>query len=197
MKKTKTRTKKEKQDIAAEEPADEKTETPPESADAEAVAPAPDESLEQRLVRLQADFANYKKRVVRERTELYRRANEDLIADLLTVIDHYEMGLAEAERHDVHASVMDGFRLVYSQLMSTLRKYGLEEIEAEGRAFDPHVHECISHLPSAEHPPDTVIAQTRKGYRIGDQVVRASQVVVSSGPAEAPEDEPQNKPRDE
>lgn len=149
--------------------------------------PAQEEALSDRFIRLQADFANYRKRVQRERSETYQRAAEDIFGDFLPVVDHFELGLAEARKHKADESIVNGLQLVYDEWLNLLKKYGVEVIAAEGETFDPYVHECISHLPSEEHPQDVIMTETRRGYRLGDRILRASQVVVSSGPAEAEE----------
>lgn len=164
-----------------------------ESSDAEsapeASEPAPrseeDEALETRLLRLQADFDNYRKRTLRERTEWQRQATENVLADLLPVIDHYELGLKTARTQKTDASVLDGFQMVYEQFLAALKKHQVTPIAAEGETFDHNSHEAITYVPSEEHPADVIIAETRRGYKIGDKLLRASQVVVSSGPAEA------------
>jgi molecular chaperone GrpE len=153
-------------------------------------APAPPSELDQlkdRLLRLQADFDNFRKRSQRERLELSTRANEDLVGELLPVIDHFEIGLATALEHRTEPSVCDGFKMVYEQLLAALKKNGLTPIDAESSAFDPHLHEAVSHVPSGEYPADHIIAQTRRGYKLGDRLLRPVQVVVSSGPG-APRD---------
>lgn len=162
------------------------------AAEASAAAPAAEgkpseaEQLKERLLRLQADFDNYRKRVTRERTEFAQRATEDLVIELLPVLDHFELGLNTAREHRADASVREGFQLVYDQLMAALAKAGVTPIDAEGQVFNPHEHEAVTHLPSAEVPADTVMQQTRRGYRMGDRLLRAAQVVVSSGPPDAP-----------
>ncbi len=143
-----------------------------------------EEKHEARLLRLQADFENFRKRISRERDEWYQNANEELIIALLPVLDHFEMGLHTAEKHRVDQSVIDGFRMVYSQLEQTLSTFRLEPIDADGKDFDPHQHEAITYVPSEEHPVDTVIAQTRRGYKLGEKLIRPAQVVVSSGSSE-------------
>lgn len=145
-----------------------------------------EEPLQAQLVRLQADFDNFRKRTVRERTEWYQRANEDILLEILPVLDHFEMGLETARDHKTDKAVLDGFKLVYDQLMGTLKKFGLEPVDAAGEKFDPHLHEAMTHLPSAEHAEDVVMAQTRRGFMLGDKLLRPAQVVVSSGP---PQDE--------
>ncbi len=167
-----------------EEPsAQEQTGRPEESA-----APASkqeDEALEMRLLRLQADFDNYRKRMQRERGEWQRQAKEALLKDILPVLDHYELGLNTAVSQHVEQSVIDGFRMVYNQFDEALRKNQVTPIEAEGETFDHNLHEAITFVPSDEHPAQTVIAQTRRGYLYGDTLLRPAQVVVSSGPAES------------
>ena len=146
-----------------------------------------DESLRDQFIRLQADFANFRNRTQRERLELYQRANEDLLLELLPVLDHYELGLQTAEQHESEKAVVDGFRLVYDQFSGVLKKFNVEPIDAVGQPFDPHQHEALTHMPSDEFPAETCSNQVRRGYMFGDRLLRAAQVVVSSGPAEADE----------
>lgn len=147
-----------------------------------------EESLRDQFVRLQADFANFRNRTQRERIELYQRANEDLFLELLPVLDHYEMGLKTAEDHHADKAVVDGFRLVFDQFQNVLGKFNVEPIDAVGEAFDPHKHEALTHMPSEEFPAEVCSNQIRRGYMFGDRLLRAAQVVVSSGPAEEKED---------
>ena len=143
-----------------------------------------DESLRDQFVRLQADFANFRNRTQRERIELYQRANEDLLLEILPVLDHYEMGLQTAEQHDADKAVVDGFKMVFDQFQNVLNKFNLKPIEAVGQEFDPHKHEALTHMPSDEYPAEVCSNQVRRGYMFGDKLLRAAQVVVSSGPAE-------------
>jgi len=147
-----------------------------------------EESLRDQFVRLQADFANFRNRTQRERIELYQRANEDLLVEILPVLDHYEMGLQTAEQHDADQAVVDGFKLVYDQFQNVLNKFKLTPIEAVGEEFDPHKHEALTHMPSDEYAAEVCSNQVRRGYMFGDKLLRAAQVVVSSGPAEAAEE---------
>jgi len=141
------------------------------------------DDLADRLLRLQADFENFKKRTRRERSELVRRAAEELMTELLPILDHFELGFENASNHEANPAVVEGFRIVYDQMLSGLRKHGLEPIDSVGQPFDPHLHEAITYLPSDEYVADSVIQQTRRGYLLGDRLLRAAQVVVSSGPA--------------
>ncbi|HMP90476.1 MAG TPA: nucleotide exchange factor GrpE [Kiritimatiellia bacterium] len=151
---------------------------------AEAPSPSETDLLKERLLRLQADFDNFRKRSVRERAEWQSFATEDLIQDLLPVVDHYELGLATAQKNQTPPAVLDGLKLVYDQLLGVLKKRGVTPIAATpGTVFDPHRHEAISHIASEEHPADVIIAETRRGYMLGEKLMRPLQVVVSSGPA--------------
>ena len=161
----------------AEEPA------PPAPAPEPAAEPAPEEILKDRLLRLQADFENYRKRMDREKKDWIAFAGEKLILEMLPVLDNFELGLANSAKTNAPASFTEGFQLVCNQFRAALEKAGVQAIDAEGAAFDPNLHEAITHLPSDTVPEGHVTAQTRRGYKLGDKLLRAAQVVVSSGPA--------------
>ena len=142
-----------------------------------------EEPLQARLLRLQADFENFRKRMDREKKDWIAFANERLILELVPVMDHFELGLEDGVKNDAPQAMLDGFRLVYQQLRAALEKTGVEIISAEGAVFDPHLHEATTTLPSDTIPEGHVVAQIRRGYKLGDKLLRAAQVVVSSGPA--------------
>ena len=132
--------------------------------------------------RVAADFDNYRKRVARDSEAQAQRASESIVSELLPVLDNLERAVDASEHHE-EAQVAEGVARVRQQLADILHRRGLEEIEAEpGEAFDPHVHEALSHQPS-QHPEGTIAAVWQRGYRLGDRIVRAARVVVSSGPA--------------
>jgi molecular chaperone GrpE len=133
------------------------------------------------LRRVAADFDNYRKRVARESEAQATRATESLVGELLPVLDNLERALDASEHHE-EAKVAEGVQMVKQQLAGLLARRGLEEIPCEpGDEFDPHVQEALSHQPS-DQPEGTVAAVWQRGYRLGDRVVRAVRVVVSSGP---------------
>lgn len=148
---------------------------------AKQVAKEEKESLQNSLLRLQADFDNFRKRTVRERAELYRCANEDLMQELLPVVDHLCLALTAAEEAGGDDPFVSGVKLVSDQLLTALGKFGMAPIETDNRQFDPNSHEAISYIPSPGHAEGAIIAETRKGYMLGGRVLRASQVVVASG----------------
>ncbi len=157
----------------------------PEAAVEQTVTPAveAEESLKNQLLRLQADFDNFRKRTQRERGELFLFANESLFLEMLPIIDHFEMGFKSAEAHQTDCSVTEGFRMVYNQLLDVLKKFNVIAIDAVGEPFDPHRHEALLHMPS-DKPAETVLEQVRRGYMLGDKLLRAAQVIISSGPKE-------------
>jgi len=145
--------------------------------------PSEADRLREQLLRLTADFANYRKRMHRHGSQIAEESKEALLSRLLPVLDHFELGLNSAHINRMDGQIVAGFQFVYDQLSAVLTEEGLSRIEARERsAFDPHTHECVSHVTSEEHPENMIVAETRRGYRLGRKVLRAAQVVVSSGP---------------
>jgi molecular chaperone GrpE len=130
------------------------------------------------LQRVQAEFANYKKRVARDQSDLVARASERLVKELLPVLDDLERALEAAAAHE-EAQLEEGVRLVHRQFADALAKEGLVEIVTDGK-FDPHTQEALLSQPS-EAEEGAVIQVLQKGYRLGDHVLRPARVVVSSG----------------
>lgn len=148
-------------------------------------------TLKDRLLRLQADFDNFRKRTIRDREEMARRAAERLIQDLIPIVDHFELGLEAARQNHIKAGVIEGFEGILKQFKSNLDKAGVSPIETKGQPFDPNLHEAVAHLPSQEHPEGSIIEETRKGYKLGNYILRASQVIVSTGPIEGSSQNPE------
>ena len=163
----------------------------PEGAAIPPPAPAAPEAdaARDRLLRLQADFDNFRKRAARERAEISNVAREDLLLELLPVLDHFELGLKTATERATDKAVQPGFQMVYDQLMGMAKKFGLTPIDVHEGHFDPHLHEAVTHVPSDEYQPDEIVAQTRRGYKLGEKLLRPVQVVVSSGPGAPRDDE--------
>ena len=133
-------------------------------------------------LRSQADFENYKKRAAREKEDAVKYANSSLLQRLVSILDNFELGLAAAKTESEQSPIYSGMVLVQKQLNDLLEENGLQAIEAEGKKFDPNLHEAIAHEPS-ESAEETVIRQARRGYRFKDRLLRPARVVVSSGPA--------------
>jgi molecular chaperone GrpE len=135
------------------------------------------QEADDRLLRLAADFDNYKKRAARERAEYVALANERLLKELLPIIDDLERALNAAEEHE-EAQLEEGVRLVHRSLASLLERQGVKEIPTDGK-FDPHVHEALLAQPSDEAEQGDVIDVIQKGYTLGDRVVRPARVIVA------------------
>ena len=158
----------------SEEPLQEEVAEQPEPED----APEPEQAVDDdRLLRLAADFENYKKRAARERQEYVRLANERLIAELIPILDDLERALSAAEEHQ-EAQLEEGVRLVHRSLAGLLERHGVKPIETKGQ-FDPHVHEALLSQPS-EAEEGSVIDVVQKGYKLGERVVRPARVVVAA-----------------
>ena len=130
-----------------------------------------------RLLRLAADFENYKKRAAREREEYVRLANERLLKELIPVLDDLERALVAAEQHE-EAQLEEGVRLVHKSLESLLQRNGVSVIETDGK-FDPHVHEALLAQPAEDMEQGDVVDVLQKGYKLGDRVVRPARVIVA------------------
>ena len=135
------------------------------------------EVVDDRLLRLAADFENYKKRAAREREEYVALANERLLKELLPVLDDLERALNAAEEHE-EAQLEEGVRLVHRSLASLLARNGVEEIATDGK-FDPHVHEALLAQPAEDREHGDVLDVIQKGYKLGDRVVRPARVIVA------------------
>lgn len=136
-----------------------------------------------RLLRLTADFDNYKKRAARERQDAIKFANESLLERLIPVLDTFDMAVAAANNPQASLeSLRTGIGMIHSQLKSTMLESGLEEIDATGQTFDPNWHEAVSQQESADEPEGKVLQQIRKGYKLRDRLVRPASVVVAKKP---------------
>ena len=154
-------------------------ETPLEKAEKEAA------EMKARWLRSVADMENYRKRIAREKQDIIRSASAGVIESLLPVLDTMKLGLQAAENHPEAKDVVVGFKMVDDQLKRSLQEQGLEELVPDGEVFDPNLHECISHQPSADVDEGKVIQTIRAGYRLNNRLVRAANVIVSSGPEQS------------
>lgn len=162
---------------------------PPESLTPEAIADLRGQAEKGRehwdmLVRVTADFDNYKKRAARERTESVKFANESLLQKLVPILDTFDMALAAAAsaKEGTAQSLQTGVSMILSQLKGILMDSGLEEIDATGKVFDPNIHEAVSQQESADVPEGHVLQQLRKGYRLKERLLRPATVIVAEKP---------------
>ena len=140
-----------------------------------------------RLQRLSADYLNYQKRVQRDIDSAREFANEQLIKELLPVLDDMERALeAGRANHAADDPVLAGMQLMHDKALATLGRYGLKGIEAKGKPFDPAVHQAIMMQPTADLPPQTVLAEALRGYQLRGRTIRPAGVVVAVAPQNAP-----------
>lgn len=159
-----------------------------EDADLEVVPEEPGAEVEKwkdMAARSQAELDNFRKRMAREKSEAILYANRSLLEQLFPIIDNFEMGLKAAGESEGDSSlILQGMSMVRKQLDDFLADQGVEIIESDGVAFDPNVHEAIKQEASEDVPEGMILATVRRGYRLKERILRAANVVVSSGPGE-------------
>jgi molecular chaperone GrpE len=155
------------------------------AADAETAKLAADlEDLRQTLLRRQADFDNYRKRIDKERAEDNKRATARLVEGLIPVIDGFEHALA-AHRETEYENYRKGFELIYKQLLDNLGRLGVERVDPIGKPFDPHLHQAMDSTETTEHEDGTVVQTFQPGYVFHGRVLRPAMVRVAVNPAAA------------
>ena len=168
----------EKKDLEGSENEKVNEEENKQEADVKDEAPDEIEDLKNSLLRLQADFSNYRKRVDKEKVDTINYANEDLISDLLPVIDDFNRAFVAAENQGTNLELIEGFTMINKNLLSILNSYGLEEIESDGQTFDPNFHQAIL-TEESEKESGIVLETLQKGYVLNEKVIRPSMVKVS------------------
>jgi molecular chaperone GrpE len=141
----------------------------------------------ERLLRVAAEFDNYKKRAAKEREDAQKFGIERLLKDFLPVADNLERALDHAEEHDLR-QVIEGVKLVQKLFEAALAKHGVVGFSALGQPFDPNLHEALMQQES-DAPPGTVVSEMSRGYKLNDRLVRPAAVVVARAktPPPAPE----------
>jgi molecular chaperone GrpE len=137
------------------------------------------EALNDRLLRLHAEFENYKKRMARERSEFVKFANEALILEFLPVLDSLERALATARSAAEAQAVAEGLEIILRLFQTTLEKVGVKVIEALEREFDPNLHQAVAQVESPDGRDNIVMEEVRKGYLLEGRLLRPSMVKVS------------------
>ena len=137
----------------------------------------PEEDGDAKYLRLMADFQNYKKRVEKEKKDLYSYANEKLVTELLAVLDNFERALAHEDSGD---GFKEGMEMIFKQLMDVLEKSGLAEIAALGEDFDPNFHNAVMTEETEEYESGKVSGVLQKGYTLNGKVISPSMVKVVS-----------------
>ena len=144
-----------------------------------------------KLLRLRADFDNYRKRMAREADEIRERSKIIVVSDFLPVYDFFRMAMDHASHTDDISALKQGMQMIMNEFTRAFEDLGVKEIDAVGKAFDPKLHDAVKSEASDEVPEGTVLSQWKAGYKLGDRLIRPASVVVSSGPAK--EEEPKGE----
>ncbi len=135
--------------------------------------------LNQRFLRVAADFENYKRRTAQEKDDLLKYSNAKLIGELLPVLDTFQLALKNPGGSPEAQNVVKGMEMIYRQMLQVLEQAGMSKIEAVGQPFDPKLHEAIMQVEDDSVPEDTVVEELRAGYMLKERVIRPSMVKVS------------------
>ena len=174
------------EELAAELDSEPGAETAPEIKTVSDAGPSPElAELKDKYLRLAADFDNFRRRSLKERQDLHNYANENLVKELLPVVDNLERAVAHGRKEEQRPdseNLLQGVELTYRSLLQTLARHGVVEVEAQGKPFDPAVHEAVRRVPTSEHEPGTVVEVYQKGYLLKDRMLRPAMVAVASEP---------------
>lgn len=142
-------------------------------------------------LRARADLENFRKRAQREKEDLSRFANENLLREILPVADNLERALEHARQSEGgNGGLLQGVEMTLGQFQRVLEKFGVTPLRSVGEPFDPARHEALGQVESAEHPPNTVVQELQRGYLLNDRLLRPAMVMVAKAPpaAAGPED---------
>lgn len=136
------------------------------------------DQLQERLLRLQAEFDNYKRRSEKERVAERKYKSQDVVTDLLPVLDNFERAL-QTEVAEESKGFVDGIKMVYNQLVEALENHGVEAIEAVGAEFDPNLHHAVMQVEDESVDSNVVVEELQKGFLLKDKVIRPAMVQVN------------------
>jgi molecular chaperone GrpE len=146
-----------------------------------------------RLLRVSAEFDNYKKRSTRELADYRKFANQSLIKEMLSVVDNLELAMSSTDGHKaIDQDLLQGLEMTHREILKVFEKFHVKPIEAKGRPFDPTFHEAVMQEETNDSPKNTVINEMQKGYMIHDRLLRPSMVVVAK-PKENKDSEKQHE----
>ena len=137
------------------------------------------EDLNNKYLRLAADFDNYRKRQAQEREALLNYGAEQCMKKVLEVVDNFDRAMQSIDKIDDIEKMKESFCILNKQLLDSLTKLGLEQIKAVGEKFNPNLHEAVMQTPTNEYEEDTVIKELQKGYKLGEKVLRPAMVDVA------------------
>ncbi|MFH1062701.1 MAG: nucleotide exchange factor GrpE [Candidatus Omnitrophota bacterium] len=133
----------------------------------------------EKMLRIQADFENSRKRLERDKTDFIKYANDQIISQLIPFVDDFKRAFAAADQTKDFEVLHKGVEMILKHLIELLKQKGVTEIEAVGKKFDPAFHEAMLQVETDEHPEDTIVEEFQKGYLLNDRVLRAAKVKVA------------------
>ena len=146
-------------------------------------------TLYDKLLRTQAEFENYKKRIEKEKSDLRKYAGEGILKEIIHTVDNLEMAIKHASESDQSESISEGMEIILKQFLKSLERFGVKGFVSIGETFDPNRHEAMIQVESAEHEANTIIAESQKGYFLHGRLLRPALVSVARAPqAEADEE---------
>lgn len=145
------------------------------------------DQLKDRLLRVAADFENFRKRTRRELEDTLHRAKEDTVRELLPIIDNLERAAHAARSADDVAAVAEGVKMVLRSFEDVAGRLGLTRIQSVGEVFDPNLHDAVQQEETDSHPPGTILGEAVPGYLLGDKLLRPATVIVARPPAKTTE----------
>lgn len=137
------------------------------------------EAAKDKMLRLQAEYDNFRKRTQREKAADLKYKSQDLATELLTVVDNFDRALQVKPDASSIESFFDGMQMVYRQLIHALNQAGVEEIETEGETFDPNLHQAVMQVEDDQYESQAIVDTLQKGYRLKDRVIRPAMVKVN------------------
>ncbi len=140
------------------------------------------EEWKQKYLYTLAELENFRKRVVKERSELIKYGSRDVFYDLLEITDNFGRVIEADKKESDPKVIVQGIEMIYDQLIKLLQKYEVKPIESLEKEFDPNVHDAMQKVPTDEHKPGTVIQEIQKGYKYRDKVLRPARVIVAAEP---------------
>jgi molecular chaperone GrpE len=138
------------------------------------------DELNTRLLRVHADYDNFRRRTKEEKEAAAKYRAQSLVEDLLSVLDNFERALVVESTSEETKSVLQGMEMVYRQLKDSLKKEGVETIESVGKPFDPHLHQAVMKIEDENFEADHVVEEFQKGYKLKDRIIRPAMVKVNS-----------------
>ncbi|SLM49136.1 Protein GrpE [Nitrospira japonica] len=140
-------------------------------------------ALNDKYLRQAAEFDNYKRLAQRDQREQIKFGNEQLLKELLPTVDNLERAIKAAKTDKSNESLIQGVDLTLKQVLTVLGRFGVQAIDTVGKPFDPSAHQAVASVPSDTVPPEHVVEEFQRGYRLHDRILRAAMVTVSTGRA--------------